>query len=99
MSKVKTINVSVTVGYDLRSVLLTELEWKMVQEGKELVKEVEDSYEGEDFICTFMFNSYYDEGGSLVVTHEPVEDDGGFSGATGFIGSIEDAYIHVETDN
>lgn len=99
MVSLKTINISVTVGYDLRSVLLTELEWKMVQEGKELVKEVEDSYEGEDFIYTFMFNSYYDKGCSLVVTHEPVEDEGGFSGATGFIGSIEDAYIHVETDN
>ncbi len=99
MGSLKTINVSVTVGYDLRSVQLTELEWKMVQEGKELVKEVEDSYEGEDFIYTFMFNSNYDEGYSLVVTYEPVEDGMGLYGATGFIGNIEDAYIHVETDN
>ena len=99
MGSPKIINVSVPIGYDYRTVQLSELEWKRVQQGKELIKEVEDSYEGYDYIYTFDFNSNRQKGSSLVVTHEPVEDEGHPSGATGFIGNIEDAEIDIETDS
>lgn len=84
MRKLETINVSVEVGYELRTVSLTELEWKSVQAGEPLTKEIEDYYEGEKFTYEFHFNSEYYKGNSLVVTY----DDG-----DGFIGGIEDAYI------
>lgn len=84
MRKLETINVSVEVGYELRTVSLTELEWKSVQAGETLTKGIKDYYEGEEFTYEFHFNSEYYKGDSLVVTY----DDG-----DGFIGSIEDAYI------
>ena len=84
MPKLKTINVSVEVGDELRTVSLTELEWKRIQAGENLTKEIEDYYEGEEFSYEFHFNSSQHEGNSLVVTY----DD-----ADGFIGNIEDAFI------
>ena len=85
MRKLKTINVSVEVGCELRTVSLTELEWNSVQAGETLTKGIKDYYEGEEFIYKFHFNSSQREGNSLVVTY----DD-----ADGFIGNIEDAIIN-----
>ena len=74
--------VSVTVGDDLRTVILTEKQWKAVQEGKRLVKRVKDQYEGEEFTYVFHFNM--DPQNSLMVTY----DD-----ADGYLGGIEDAMV------
>jgi hypothetical protein len=77
-----TIQISVEVGYDLRSVELTPDEWGEVQNGQHLVREVVDYYEGEKFTYVFAFNDR--QGSSLVVTY----DD-----ADGFEGNIGDAII------
>ena len=76
------IQVSVEIGYDLRTVELTSDEWTAVQNGENLVREVVDYYEGEEFTYVFIFNDR--EGSSLHVTY----DDG-----DGFIGDIRDAII------
>jgi hypothetical protein len=76
------IQVSVAVGYDLRSVELTSDEWAEVQNGQHLVREVVDYYEGEEFTYVFAFNERQES--SLVVTY----DD-----ADGFVGDIGDAII------
>ena len=76
------ISVCVEIGYDLRTVELTKSEWQSVLDGKTLIREVEDCYEGETFTYVFQFNVR--EGNSLVVTY----DD-----ADGFIGDIGDAII------
>jgi len=91
MASPVTVDVSVSVGYELRTISLTDLEWKKVKEGGKLVKEMEDYYEGEEFIYTFFFNDDEKDGHSLIVTYEMVNDCG--SGATGYLGSIEDAHI------
>ena len=84
MPEMKEINISVEIGYELRTVSLSELEWERVQKGQHLSKEVVDCYEGEEFTYEFNFNSGQHKGNSLVVTY----DD-----ADGFIGNIEDAII------
>ena len=84
MSEIKEINISVEIGSELRTVSLSELEWKHIQSGHSLSKEVVDYYEGEEFTYKFNFNSSQHKGNSLVVTY----DD-----ADGFIGNIEDAII------
>ena len=84
MVKPKSVNVSVEIGYELRTVSLSELEWKKVRTGHSLSKEILDYYEGEEFTYEFHFNSSDYKGNSLVVTY----DD-----ADGFIGNIEDAFI------
>jgi hypothetical protein len=75
-------SVSVTVGYDLRTVNLTEKQWKAVQDGKPLVKRVKDHYEGQAFTYVFHFNM--DPANSLMVTY----DD-----ADGYLGDIADAMV------
>lgn len=85
MVKLKSINVSVEIGYELRTVSLSELEWKKVRSGHSLSKEIVDYHEGEEFTYEFNFNSSQHKGNSLVVTY----DD-----ADGFIGNIEDAIIN-----
>lgn len=84
MVKLKSIDISVVIGYELRTVSLSELEWERIQSGHFLSKEVVDYYEGEEFTYKFIFNSSQRNGSSLVVTY----DD-----ADGFIGNIEDAII------
>ena len=78
-------NVTVEIGYELRTVSLTEKEWNFVKSGNHLIKSTQDSYEGELFTYQFEFNGDAHEDATLVVTY----DDGG----TGFIGNIEDAII------
>ena len=79
----KRYNVTVEIGYELRTVSLTEKEWKRVKSGDYLIKSTQDSYEEELFTYQFEFNGDNYEDATLVVTY----DDGG----TGFIGNIEDA--------
>ena len=81
----KRYNISVEIGYELRTVSLLESEWKCVKSGDHLVKTTQDYYEGELFTYEFEFNGDAYEDATLVVTY----DDGG----TGFIGDIEDAII------
>ena len=76
------IQVSVEIGYELRTVELTRQEWEAVQKGQHLIREVEDYYEGEAFTYVFAFNIR--KGSSLVVTY----DD-----ADAFVGDIGDAII------
>ena len=84
MSKKKEISISVEIGYELRTVSLSETEWTRVQSGHALSKEVVDYYEGEEFTYVFHFNTELHQGNSLVVTYED---------ADGFIGNIEDAIL------
>jgi hypothetical protein len=79
----KTYSLSVEVGYELRSVTLTEEELGQVRLGMPLSKEIVEPYEGEMFTYLFQFN--VDPEYQLSVTY----DDGG----VGFLGSIDDAYI------
>ena len=76
------IQVSVDIGYDLRTVELSPQEWKAVQRGQRLVREVEDYYEGEAFTYVFRFNER--KGSTLVVTYDDADV---------FIGDIGDAII------
>ena len=87
MAKPKFINVSVEIGYELRTVSLSEHEWGRVKSGHPLSKEIVDYYEGEEFTYKFNFNSSDYKVNSLVVTYED---------ADGFIGNIEDAFISEE---
>ena len=84
MSKKKEISISVEIGYELRTVTLSETEWTRVKSGDVLLKEVVDYYEGEEFTYVFHFNTELHQGNSLVVTYED---------ADGFIGNIEDAIL------
>jgi hypothetical protein len=74
--------VSIPIGDDLRTVNLTEKQWKAVQDGKPLVKSVKDHYEGQEFTYVFHFNM--DPENSLMVTY----DD-----ADGYLGDIADAMV------
>jgi hypothetical protein len=76
------LSVSIPVGDDLRTVILTEKQWKAVQDGKPLVKRVKDHYEGQEFTYVFHFNM--DPENSLMVTY----DD-----ADGYLGDIGDAMV------
>ena len=79
----KSVHVSVTVGYELRTIILSANEWKNVKSGKELTKSVDDYYEGETFTYDFRFNGDMYDDASLVVTY----DDGG----VGLIGKIKNS--------
>jgi hypothetical protein len=76
------VTVSVEIGYERRTVELSNSEWKSVLAGDTLIREVEGYYEGDLFAYIFQFNSR--AGNSLVVTY----DD-----ADAFIGKIADAVV------
>lgn len=78
-------NVTVEIGYELRTVSLTKKEWNFVKSGNHLIKSTQDSYEGELFTYEFEFNGDAYEDATLVVTYD--------GGGTGFKGDIEDAMI------
>lgn len=80
---------SVSVGYDLRSVELTEDEFASIKSGKKLTKVVEDDYEGETFQYSFAFN--YDYPNSLTVSYS--KDDDPWSEGQGYVGDLPDALI------
>ena len=76
------VTLGIEIGYELRTITLTQSQWKEVQSGKELREEVEDFYEGESLTYTWYFNNPSDRENSLVVTY----DDQG----VGYMGSVED---------
>lgn len=75
---------SVEIGYEVRSVELTETEWESIQRGETLARSVDDSYEGETVTYEWQLNSADYGIDTLVVTY----DD-----AVGFKGSIEDGWV------
>ena len=75
--------ISVEWGYEQHSCPITDAEWILIVQGKSLKKEVSYSYEGQEFISEWLFNSK--ARGSLYVTY----DDAG----VGFDGSLADARI------
>jgi len=83
--------ISVEWGHEQHCCPITDAEWAQIVQGKSLVKEVLYSYEGQDFISKWLFNSK--ARGSLYVTYD--------DGAVGFDGAMADATIiisGVETD-
>ncbi len=80
----RTYNLSVEVGYELRTVNLTQDEYDAVRNSVTLCKEVRDFYEGEEITYLFAFNR--DSEHSLVVTYDS---------GVGFLGSIDDAHLDI----
>lgn len=89
----KIFSLSIAVGYDLRSVNLTEKELKSVRDGKPLTRSTDDYYEGEEYTYTFEFNQ--DPNYSLKVTYQQGDDI--LTAGDGYLGDIDDAIV-VELD-
>ena len=89
----KKINVSVEIGYELRTVELTQKEWDNVNKGEYLSKSIEDIYDGEVFVYEFQFNPENPKDSTLYVTYTRKGDD---DYGEGFIGNIGGAMIHEE---
>ena len=75
--------IPITVGYELRTIILSANEWKNVKSGKELTKSIDDYYEGETFTYDFRFNGDMYDDASLVVAY--------YDGGVGFIGKIKNS--------
>jgi hypothetical protein len=90
----KIIKFNITVGYDTRSIEISEDDWESIQKGEEFCDSVEDCYEGEVFIYTFNFNS--SAKGSLHVSYQNAEDEDGSSYGEGYIGIIQDGWVNEE---
>jgi hypothetical protein len=88
----KNVCISVEIGYELRSVTLTQSEWSAVKAGKPLSKEIEEPYEEKLFVYTFSFNGEEQPNANLYVTYR--EEGEGWDGGEGFIGMIEDASVN-----
>lgn len=87
----KKITFNITVGYDTRSIELSEENWQSIQNGEEFSESVDDWYEGEKFVFTFNFNC--SDKGSLYVTYQRADDDDGCSCGDGFDGTIQDGWV------
>ena len=85
----KTYTLSIAVGYDLRSVVLTDNELTLIRTGKSLTKEVDDYYEGEEYTYTFEFNQ--DPDYSLKVNYQQGDDI--LTAGDGYLGDIDDAIV------
>ena len=85
----KIFSLSIAVGYDLRSINLTEKELKSVRDGKPLTKSIDDYYEGEEYTYTFEFNQ--DPDYSLKVSYQQGDDV--FTAGDGYLGDIDDAIV------
>ena len=81
----KKFQIGITIGYELRTLVLTEKQWIEIKNGKEFKKTVKDYYEGEEFNYQFHFNNPEDKKNNFIVTY----DDGG----EGYIGNIDDVYV------
>jgi hypothetical protein len=75
--------ISVEWGYEQHCCPVTDAEWILIVQGKSLIKKVPYSYEGQEFISEWLFNSK--DRGSLYVTYD--------DSAVGFDGSLADATI------
>ena len=82
---------SVVIGYEVRSVELTEDELAAIKAGKTLTKVVDDDYEGDTFQYSFEFN--YDYPTSLTVSYSM--DDDSMSEGDGYVGDLSDAEIRL----
>lgn len=80
--------ISVSIGYDLRTVEVSAGDWKAIERGEAKIFEVEDYYEGELFTYLFEFNISAKH--SLVVT---------YGDADGYLGDISDALIEPVAAN
>jgi hypothetical protein len=89
--KERKVTFNITVGYDTRSIELSEETWQSIQNGEEFSELVDDWYEGEEFVYTFNFNC--SDKGSLYVTYQRADDEDGFSCGDGFIGTIQDGWV------
>lgn len=85
----KTYTLSIAVGYDVRSVVLTDDELTLIRAGKSLTKEVDDYYEGEEYTFTFEFNQ--DPDYSLMVTYQQGDDI--LTAGDGYLGDLNDMDI------
>jgi len=90
MSNIKIV-FNINVGYETRSINLKPHDWKNILKGKEFEESVKDSYEGEDYVYTFCFNTI--EKGSLSVYYQQVNDEDGSTCGEGYIGEIKDGWI------
>jgi hypothetical protein len=88
----KNVSISVEIGYELRSVTLTQSEWSAVQAGKPLSKEVQEPYEEKLFVYKFSFNGGEQLNVNLCVTYREEGED--WAGGEGFMGMIEDALVN-----
>lgn len=91
----KNVSISVEIGYELRSVTLTQSEWLAVKVGEALSREVEEPYEEKVFVYKFSFNGGEQPNVNLYVTYREEGED--WDGGVGFIGKIEDAYIDEQS--
>ena len=82
----RSVRVTVQIGYENHSVELAETEWKAIQRGKSFSREVESYYEGEKFTYIYSFNG--DDENTLCVFYSSGDAFG-----DGFIGRVEDATV------
>jgi hypothetical protein len=85
VSSVDQVTLGIEIGYELRTITLTQSQWEEVQSGKELKEEIEDFYEGESFTYSWYFNDPSDKENSLVVTYN--------GEGVGYMGSVEDLIL------
>ena len=83
------VEISVEIGYELRTLSVSNEEWDLIKAGKPFEKYLESFYEGESF--AYYFNSNPE--GSLVVSYYG-ED---MAVGEGYRGSIEGAIIKFST--
>lgn len=89
INTMKTFTLSIAVGYDLRSVVLTDDELTLIRSGESFTKEVDDYYEGEEYTYTFEFNK--DPDYSLKVTYQRGDDI--LTAGDGYLGDLNDMDI------
>ena len=80
---------SFVIGYEVRSIELTEDELAAIKAGKTLTKVVDDDYEGDTFQYIFQFNCDYAT--SLTVSYSM--DDDPMSEGDGYVGDLSGAEI------
>jgi hypothetical protein len=85
----KIFSLSIEVGYEFRSISLTEDELKQIRAGQRLTKEMLDMYEGEEYTYIFEFNQ--DPDYSLKVSYQQGDDI--FTAGHGYLGNINDAIV------
>ena len=85
----KIFSLSVEVGYEFRSISLTEDELKQIRAGQSLTKEMLDMHEGEEYTYTFEFNK--DPDYSLKVSYQQGDDI--LTAGDGYLGDIDDAIV------